>query len=31
MAQITEQADIRPARGFGMWSEQIAFLALVSR
>ena len=30
MAQITEQADIRPARGFGMWSEQIAFLALVA-
>ena len=30
MAQITEQADIRPVRGFGMWSEQIAFLALVA-
>ena len=30
MAQITEQADIRPARGLGMRSEQIAFLALVA-
>jgi branched-chain amino acid transport system permease protein len=29
MAQITEQADIRPANGLGMWSEQIAFVALV--
>ena len=29
MAQITEQADIRPARGFGLWSEQITFVALV--
>jgi len=29
MAQITEQADIRPARGLGQWSEHIAFVALV--
>jgi branched-chain amino acid transport system permease protein len=29
MAQITEQADLRPARGLGQWSEQIAFVALV--
>jgi branched-chain amino acid transport system permease protein len=29
MAQITEQADIRPASGLGRYSEQIAFVALV--
>jgi len=29
MAQITEQANLRPARGFGLWSEPIAFVALV--
>ena len=29
MAQITEQADIRPASGLAQWSEPIAFAALV--
>jgi len=29
MAQITEQADIRPRNGLARWSEQIAFVALV--
>ena len=29
MAQITEQADFRPATGFTQWSEPIAFAALV--
>jgi branched-chain amino acid transport system permease protein len=29
MAQITEQADIGPERGLGVWSEHIAFVVLV--
>ena len=29
MAQITEQADIRPRHGLAQWSEQIAFAVLI--